>query len=490
MKRKYSILISFYFLLLGTLFFNSCDDYDVKGDSSFYDNISISVVGVVEDTLSINLFNEQQISLAVSDESVVFDMRSFIYHVEDSTIIEIDDAGNIKPLALGSSKVDMVFRANQHVSANFVIKIWKDPIPVERIVASDVEIKTGRTYDLGESISVVPVNADQPEVAYESLTPDIVSVDEEGIITPLAEGIGQIKISSTDGSEVSTIVTVTVLAEILVTDFQVPAGLDGRTIGKGQTLHLGELIKVLPSNADNPQLEYVITEGEGVVTIDEDGLVTTVSEGTVVIVISTTDGTDISKEITLHVDNNSLIDRGFWGVTTQTDTDYGYVVDGSTGAPQHLFDGVGTTFLSLVKPGKSFGSVPRQSENIIPSFTVDMKSTQTFNYFTWRHRQGNNYNYLRVYAIEMEGSNDGETFTSINDGAMIWIPNAAGYSGGVGTADNTTYEIDIPGSSYRYVRVKLVMWSDIYKGQHPDYAGNGATSGSTMQVSEFGLGKK
>lgn len=490
MKRKYSILISFCSLLLGTLFLDSCDDYDVKGDSSFYDNISISVVGVVDDTLSINLFNEQQISLNVSDENVVFDMRSFIYHVEDSTVIKIDDAGNVKPLALGSSKVNMLFRANEHVSTNFVIKIWKDPIPVERIVAPDVEIKTGSTYDLSERISVVPVNADQPDVAYESLTPDIVSVDEKGIITPLAEGTGQIKISSTDGSEVSTIVTVTVLTEILVTDFQIPAGLDGRTIGKGQSLNLGELIKILPSNADNTQLEYAIMEGEGVLTIDEDGLVTTVSEGTVVIGISTTDGTDISKEITLHVDNNPLIDRGFWEVTTQTDTDYGYVVDGSTGAPQHLFDDVGTTFLSLVKPGKSYGSVPKQSPDILPSFTVDMKSTQTFNYLIWRHRQGNNFNYLRVYAIEMEGSNDGETFTPINDGAMIWIPNAAGYSGSVGTADNTIYEIDIPVSSYRYVRVRFVMWSDIYKGQHPDYAGTGATSGSSMQVSEFGLGRK
>lgn len=490
MKRKYSILITFCSLLLGTLFFNSCDDYDVKGDSSFYDNISISVVGAVDDTLSINLFNEQQISLEVSDENVVFDMRSFIYHVKDTTVIEIDDAGNVKPLALGSSDVGMVFRANQNVAVNFVIKIWKDPIPVERIVAPNVEVKVGSLYNLAERVSVVPANADEPEVVYESLTPDIVTVNGEGIITPVAEGIGQIRISSTDGSEVSTIVTITVLAEILVTDFQIPAGLDGRTIGAGQTLNLGGLINVLPANADNPQLDYTITEGEGVVTIDEDGLLTAVSEGTAVIVISTTDGTDISKTITLHVDDNPLIDRRFWNVTTQTATNYGYVVDGSTGAPEHLFDGVGTTFLSLVKPGKSYGSVPNQPSNFIPSFTVDMQSAQTFNYFIWRHRQGNNFNYLRVYAIEMEGSNDGENFTPINGGAMLWIPNAAGYSGGVSAADNTTYEIDIPESSYRYVRVKLVMWSDIYKGEHPDYSGNGATSGSTMQVSEFGLGRK
>ncbi len=490
MKRKYSILITFCSFLLSALFLTSCDDYDVQGDSSIYDNISVSVVGTVDDTLSINLFNEQQISLEVSDENIVFDMRSFIYHVEDTTVIEVDDAGNVRPLTLGSSEVGMVFRANENVTVNFVIKIWKDPIPVERIVAPDVEVKVGAAYNLAERVSVVPANADEPEVVYASLTPDIVTVDEEGMVTPVAEGVGQIEISSTDGSEVSTIVTITVLAEILVTDFQIPAGLDGRTIGMGQTLNLGGLITVEPSNADNPQLDYTIMEGEGVLTIDENGLITTASQGTAVIMITTTDGTDISKGITLHVDDNPLIDRRFWGVTTQTATDYGYVVDGSTGAPEHLFDDNGRTFLSLVKPGKSYGSVPGQSSDFIPSFTVDMQSEQTFDYFIWRHREANGWNYLRVFAIEMEGSNDGENFTPVNGGEMLWIPNVGGYVGGVSSNDNTIYEIDLPESSYRYVRVKLVMWSDIYSGGHLDYPGSGAASGSTMQVSEFGVGKR
>lgn len=488
--KKYSILINLSLLLLSVSFFSRCTDYNVIGDSSFYDNITVKVVGAEDDTLRVNLFNEQQIALEVSDPNVVFDMRAFLYDVKDTTVVEVDEAGNIKPLALGTSKVSMVFRANPKVTASCIIKIWKDPIPVERIVAPNVEIKIGKVFDLSERISVVPVNADNPEVVYESLTPAIVSVDEKGILTPIAEGEGQIKISATDGSGVFAICKVIVLAEIKVAEVRIPAGIDGRTVGKGQTVNLGGQIVVLPANADNRQLQYTIVSGEGVLTIDENGLITTVSEGTAVIRISTTDGTSISHEITLNVDGSELIDRLFWGVTTQTDTDYGYVVDGSTGAPQHLFDGVGTTFLSLVKPGKSYGSVPRQSADFIPSFVVDMKSTQTFNYFTWRHRQGNNYNYLRVYAVNLEGSNDGEVFTPINGGEMIWIPNAAGYAGSKSTADNTTYTIDIPESSYRYVRVKLVMWSDIYKGQHPDHPGNGAASGSSMQVSEFGLGKK
>ncbi|GHV30160.1 hypothetical protein FACS1894177_02270 [Bacteroidia bacterium] len=182
------------------------------------------------------------------------------------------------------------------------------------------------------------------------------------------------------------------------------------------------------------------------------------------------------------------IDRANWTVTTQTATDYGYVVDNATGLPEHLFDDNATTFLSLAKPGKGYGTVPVQPSGFIPSFTIDMQSAQTFDYIKWRHRGGNNYKYLRVYGVNIEISNDGTDFVKINND-IVWIPNIAGYTGSVEIADPNTYKIDIPQSTCRYIRVKLAMWSDIYSGQHPDYPGAGSGSGSTMQIAEFGLGK-
>jgi hypothetical protein len=204
------------------------------------------------------------------------------------------------------------------------------------------------------------------------------------------------------------------------------------------------------------------------------------------------------------------IDRSNWTVTTQTATGYDYVRDGwnaaenkfTTGQPTDLFDGNAGTYLSLVKPGKSYNpsngadAIPTQPRDFIPSFTVDMQTQQTFDYIKWRHRNGpnpaggsNNYNYLRVYGIDIEGSNDGTTFTRINTGGIIWIPNTGGYLASPSTADPNTYTIDIPESAYRYIRVKPAIWSDTYSSHHPDYPGTGAGSGSTMQIAEFALGK-
>jgi len=182
------------------------------------------------------------------------------------------------------------------------------------------------------------------------------------------------------------------------------------------------------------------------------------------------------------------IDRTGWTVTTQTDTNYGYVPDGTTGLSEHLFDGNATTFLSLVKPGKSYSPVPTQSASFLPSFTVDMKSDYSFNYIVWQHRGGNTYNYLRVYGVNVYGSQNGDDFTPINTEGIVWIPNVGNYVGTVSQNDANSYKIEIPESNYRYVKIELVMWSDIYAGQHPDYPGNGAATGSTMQIGEFGLG--
>ena len=186
------------------------------------------------------------------------------------------------------------------------------------------------------------------------------------------------------------------------------------------------------------------------------------------------------------------IDRTGWTVTTQTSKNYGYVPDGTTGLAEHIFDGSATTFLSLVKPGKSYTTNSVTYEELatfLPSFTVDLKSEYFFNYIVWQHRGGNGYNYLRVYGVNVYGSQNGNDFTLINTEGIVWIPNVSNYAvSSTNPNDANTYKIGIPESNYRYVKIELVMWSDKYDSNHPNYPGKGSTSGSTMQIGEFGLG--
>jgi hypothetical protein len=186
--------------------------------------------------------------------------------------------------------------------------------------------------------------------------------------------------------------------------------------------------------------------------------------------------------------NPTDLDRtGLTVITETANNNYEYVPDGNTGLPAHLLDGDPATFLSLVKPGKSYGTVGLQPSDFKPGFIIDMQTAQTFNYFNWTHRNHAN-NILRVFAIRMAVSDDGFIWTSINNNQPIWIPNIGGYVGQVQTVDPDTYLIGVPETTAQYVKITYDMWSDIYNSDHPDYPGTGATSGSTLQVGEFGLG--
>jgi hypothetical protein len=210
------------------------------------------------------------------------------------------------------------------------------------------------------------------------------------------------------------------------------------------------------------------------------------------------------------------IDRTNWTVTTQTQdaerNPYGYMWDGGTkdapvtGLPEHMFDGQTGSYLSLVKPGGSYGGITPPTD-FTPSFIIDMQTAQEFDYIKWNHRygsygsvSGNNYNYLRVYGVVLEGSNDGADFTKIapaapagTDPDIVWIPQAGSYIGGAQAQDDAAHTIPVAKSTYRYIKVNLTVQSKNYgtdegKYQHPDDPGEGSTGGNTMQIAEFGLG--
>jgi len=54
--------------------------------------------------------------------------------------------------------------------------------------------------------------------------------------------------------------------------------------------------------------------------------------------------------------------------------------------------------------------------------------------------------------------------------------------------DNATHRLLVDESTYRYVKIELAMWSNIYNSQHPDWTGAGSASGMTINIGEFGLG--
>lgn len=372
-------------------------------------------------------------------------------------------------------------------------------------------------------LNVVTIPANIP-VAFSNRRPEIMEVTSAGVLKPNKPGVDTLTVSATDGSGLSTRYVVNVIDHMVkATAINVAAeGANFQLKVGGTTFDLGRHVSLAPADTWDKTVTY--TSGDPtLVTVDAAGIVTSAGkEGATTITIKTTDGSNLSRDVNVEVVGLVTrfvdVDRKDWTVSTQTHNDYGYMWDGGTqaapvtGLPEHMFDGNAASYLSLVKPGGSMNGVA-PPVGTVPSFTIDMKAEQEFEYIKWSHRNGgytnpngngsvggNTYNYLRVYGVRLEGSNDGETFTAIDpaqpagaDGTVVWIPQKISYVGGVTSAEDQPYIISVAKSKYRYIRVNLAVQSKNYgtaegQYQYPDYPGAGSTGGNTMQIAEFGLG--
>lgn len=235
------------------------------------------------------------------------------------------------------------------------------------------------------------------------------------------------------------------------------------SININETLDLNAVINVLPVNASYQNLIFTLAEGsEAFAELSEAGILTGIAAGEVTINVAAVDDSGVTDVVALNIIGDIRLDRDSWTVSTFAKYADGknYVPDGNTGKPEDILDSKQSTYLSMIKPGKSMNGYEGTTD---PNFTVDMQEAQTFNYFYWQHRKQNN-GFLQILSVDIYGSNDNTDFTKINDAVVDIVEDL--------------YDIqyfDIPESTYRYVKVQYRSYS---------------AGGSSAQVAEFGLGRK
>lgn len=173
----------------------------------------------------------------------------------------------------------------------------------------------GLSLKLGESDYLLPVispeNADNKTLIWESSSPEIASVDQNGLVTALSIGNATITVAATDGSRITASCNVEVrpiLAESLAIDPMTWSGEENTSFQIFAT--------VLPENTTNKELEWTSSD-ESVATVDGTGLVRINKNGICTITVATKDGSGLSTECKLEVsagideifvDENSKVD--------------------------------------------------------------------------------------------------------------------------------------------------------------------------------------
>ena len=198
-------------------------------------------------------------------------------------------------------KVHKVMKDKMLVSAlgDNEFRIWATtplPQPVEEIVLSAYSLSLSWEEVVPLTAIVLPDDADNPKVSWESSDPEVASVSDDGEVTANNYGTCVITCSALDGSGV--------YAECSVTYAQ-PKPVTGVELSdKALTLRVNETATITatvePDDADNPEVSWD-SDDESVARVSDDGVVFAVGEGSCIITCTPEDpygsGVDAKCEV-------------------------------------------------------------------------------------------------------------------------------------------------------------------------------------------------
>ena len=189
---------------------------------------------------------------------------------------------------------------NWTIWTGWKLEYYGDVTPITSIAFNSDAYSVERTgwLNLDETMyTVQPEDATIKKMKWTSSDESILEVNEyyPGWFYAVAPGTVTLTCAATDGSGVSATCQVTVW-QTDVTNLTLNAR--SATVNKGETYQITATI--VPENATIQNIAWS-SSNESVATVDENGLVTAVDNGTCYITATTTDGTDISRRMNITV---------------------------------------------------------------------------------------------------------------------------------------------------------------------------------------------
>ena len=156
-----------------------------------------------------------------------------------------------------------------------------------------LNLEEGETVRL--TATVEPDNATDKTVSWKSSDSSVATVDDNGLVTALAEGTA--RITATCGNAWANCQVTVSKMPILVTGIEIDRESLNLAVGSCETL----VARVLPEDATDQAFTWASTN-ETIATVDANGKVTAVATGTVTITATTTDGGFVAAcEVTVYV---------------------------------------------------------------------------------------------------------------------------------------------------------------------------------------------
>ena len=172
-------------------------------------------------------------------------------------------------------------------------------VEVTPLMVSDFSLLTAsvvKTIPTQLEVKVSPAEADNKKLKWTSLTPDIATVTEDGMLTGLKMGTAQIKAEALDGSNISKTFNVEVTG-LSVSSISLPT--TPVSVVKTKTGKIKVVVE--PLESDNQKLTWTSSRPD-IATVDNEGVVTGKKVGTTRITAYTTDGTNLKASVDVNIE--------------------------------------------------------------------------------------------------------------------------------------------------------------------------------------------
>ncbi|MBC2159687.1 hypothetical protein HCB21_07910 [Listeria booriae] len=263
------------------------------------------------DTNFTNTYNSHDMNFREYDTAGnLLNSSDYVYTSSDNSVLapKLDQGDNWNRLAVvgaGTATITVKDKAGNTIRT-FIVHVAQaaTTVPVTDISldASNITAKVGDTGKI--NATVAPTNATNKNLTFTPADTSIISVDANGNWTAKKAGTTTVQVKTTDGSNITKTVSVTVTdPTVLATDISLAAS--SITAEVNDTGKVDATVQ--PTNATNKVLTYTPADAS-IITVDANGNWVAKKSGKTTITVRTTDGSNISKTVDVTV-NKSMAER-------------------------------------------------------------------------------------------------------------------------------------------------------------------------------------
>lgn len=259
--------------------------------------LKVEAMTFAEPLVSIARTKDKTITLTLNSEEV--DNKQMVWTSSDESVATVtqnlDSSYPLEAIVtahkIGKTTIKAEAQDGSGMSATCEVEVTP-------LMASDISLLTAsvvKTIPTQLEANVSPAETDNKKLKWASLTPDIATVTEDGIMTGLKMGTAKVKAETTDGSNLSVVFEVQVMG-LPVSTISLPAE---SSIIKTESMKLE--YSILPLVSDNQKLKWS-SNATDIASVDENtGVITAHKVGDAVITATATDGSGISASTKIHV---------------------------------------------------------------------------------------------------------------------------------------------------------------------------------------------